>query len=148
MKWLEKIFISLLLFCMIGYGFAFFSIQNRWSLQVATTTSMQPQIQAYDLCLIDQKYSKKNIKKGDLIVFEEEKEMVIRKVVSTNPLETMGTKNETKDGIPITRKNYRGKVIRVIPKVGKKIVIAQKYKQNIKKILVKLSSTVVSLSNS
>lgn len=95
---------------------------------VVESGSMEPTIQTGSLSFINKHVKYDNIKKGDIIAFTVETgNKVTHRVnnITEEGIETKGDANSASDGITTTRKNYIGKNIFSIPKVGYAIKIIQ-----------------------
>ena len=88
---------------------------------VVKSGSMEPNIHVGSVCFINTKVPYEDIKENDVIAFSSQGNMKItHRVISITEegFETKGDANDTSDGISTTKKNYYGKNIFSIPKVG------------------------------
>ena len=96
---------------------------------VAASGSMIPEIQVYDVLVVQSHVSFKDIKIGDIIVFERPSghdRVIVHRVVSITDddprtLRTKGDNNVasiTGTDFPITEKEYMGKVEYIVPQLG------------------------------
>jgi len=91
---------------------------------VIVTGSMEPQIKPGDVVLV-QKIDGEEARLGDVIQFYQPEDQIIitHRVIAVNEegprsLTTKGDNNSTADSEPVTMSQVRGKVIKVVPKIG------------------------------
>lgn len=110
-------------FCIIFAGMV-------WKIRLAVvlSDSMNPEIAAGSVVVLDKKASYEEIKEGDVIAFEiSTGQQVIHRVVgkSENGLLTKGDANQLTDGKLVQKEYFNGKVLFAIPKAGYWLEIAQ-----------------------
>ena len=91
-------------------------------LYCVKTGSMKDQVPEGSLCFVSSYSSFDKVKVGDVIAFYASDDMLVthRAVKITDEgIITRGDANNTDDGDPVTKKNYIGKTVFAIPKVGK-----------------------------
>ena len=110
---------------LIGYGLTPFG-----QMYVVSSGNMMPELQVYDLLFLSSSVPFAAIPVGDIIAFDrpsDQKRIIIHRVTAItddNPL-TLRTKGDANPAsipgtdFPITEKEYRGKVVTVIPEFGK-----------------------------
>lgn len=82
---------------------------------------MEPDITTGSLCFIHTKSDYNMLVSGDVIVFlTSAKTLVAHRAVDITEegIVTKGDANETTDGMTVTEKNFMGKVIFSVPKIG------------------------------
>ena len=87
---------------------------------VVTTGSMEPAIPVRSVCFVNENVPIEQVKVGEVIAFRlGENTLVTHRLVRTDGDEyiTKGDANNKEDA-PITKKNYIGKNVLVIPKIG------------------------------
>ena len=111
----------------IVYSAVYLGTENPF--YVVTSQSMMPNLQVFDLVVIQANYPFENIKTGDIILFNKpvEHDTVIvhrvTEILNKDPL-TIRTKGDANSmsiqGIdfPITKDDYIGKVVSVLPQIG------------------------------
>lgn len=107
----------IILFSIIFFGLYIFKIEPF----VVLSGSMEPKIGTGSLCLINKNYKYDSIKEEDVIAYNLDKEtMVIHRVIEINDngIITKGDANEIQDISLTTKKNYVGKNVFCIPKIG------------------------------
>ena len=106
---------------------AYFGAQN--PIYVVSSGSMYPELAMYDIIVISGHMSFEDVKIGDIIVFDRPKnhdKVIVHRVVAVvddNPktLRTKGDNNQNSivgTDYPITKEEYIGTVVHVIPQVG------------------------------
>ena len=87
---------------------------------IVTSGSMYPTIPTGSLCFINTRYPYEDLTVGDIIVFKEPKQKVIHRIIEITETEihTKGDANHHVDGLPTTRRNYYGKYLYSLPKIG------------------------------
>lgn len=87
------------------------------------SNSMYPAIHIGDVVIVN-KITINKIKEGDIIQFSREKHSIVHRVVEISQengkikIRTKGDNNYKKDSTIITEKNFMGKIIMIVPKVG------------------------------
>lgn len=87
------------------------------------SNSMYPAIHIGDVVIVN-KITIDKIKEGDIIQFSREKHSIVHRVVEISQengkikIRTKGDNNYKKDSTIITEKNFMGKIIMIVPKVG------------------------------
>ncbi len=107
----------IILFSIIFFGLYIFKIEPF----VVLSGSMEPKIGTGSLCLINKNYKYDSIKEEDVIAYNlDEETMVIHRVIEINDngIITKGDANEIQDISLTTKKNYVGKNVFCIPKIG------------------------------
>ena len=106
---------------------AYFGAQN--PIYVVSSGSMYPELAMHDIIVISGHVSFEDIKIGDIIVFDRPKDhdkVIVHRVVAVvdddpKTLRTKGDNNQNSlvgTDYPITKEEYIGKVVHVIPQVG------------------------------
>ncbi len=106
---------------------AYFGAENPF--YVVSSGSMYPELMMYDIIIISGHVPFEDIRVGDIIVFDRQKDgdkVIVHRVVavfSDDPktLRTKGDNNQSSmvgTDFPITEDLYHGKVVQVIPQVG------------------------------
>lgn len=106
---------------------------------VVETGSMSPAITQGSLSFINKNIEYSQIKENDIIAFTASSgDKVTHRVVSITDegFETKGDSNENTDGISTTKKNYMGKNVFSIPKLGLVVKVLQTVKGKIMLITV------------
>ena len=88
---------------------------------VVTTGSMEPAIPVRSICFVNEKISLESISVGEVISFRlGDDALVTHRVTAINggDYTTKGDANNTEDSAPVTKENYVGKTVFVIPFVG------------------------------
>ncbi|MBR1393318.1 MAG: signal peptidase I [Ruminococcus sp.] len=88
---------------------------------VVVSPSMEPAIPVRSVCFVNERTPLEEVKVGEVISFEMSDGMpATHRVVSIDGGEytTKGDANQTEDNSPVTKDNYIGKTVVVIPKVG------------------------------
>lgn len=101
---------------------------------VVLSGSMEPTFKTGSLCVINQNVKYKNIKEKDIIAFKlNDGTLVTHRVYkkTNDGLQTKGDNNKSIDSVIITEKNYVGKNIFWIPKVGYVVGVVQSTKGKI-----------------
>lgn len=101
---------------------------------VVMSGSMEPDITTGSLCFIDTKSEYNKLEEGDIIAFlTSAKTLVTHRamVITEDGIVTKGDANEHTDGVSVTEKNFAGKLIVSVPKLGYPIWM-------IKRVLFKL----------
>lgn len=101
---------------------------------VVESGSMEPTIMTGSLSFVNKHSNYNNIKKGDIIAFTVATgDKVTHRVINVTDegFETKGDANNASDGISTNRKNYIGKTIISIPKLGYGVKIIQTTKGKI-----------------
>lgn len=83
--------------------------------------SMQPAISVGSVCFVNTHAKYENIKKGDIITFKiGEKATATHRAhkITRNGIVTKGDANKSADNIKVTSKNFVGKVVLTVPKIG------------------------------
>ena len=95
---------------------------------VILSGSMEPTIKTGSLCFVNKNTDIKDIKKKDIIAFRlSDKTLVTHRVVDITKkgIITKGDNNKIKDEVITTEKNYVGKNIFWIPKIGYAVMVFQ-----------------------
>ncbi|HBC85133.1 MAG TPA: signal peptidase I [Clostridiales bacterium] len=95
---------------------------------VVKSGSMQPTIQTGSLSFINKHAKYKDVKENDIIAFKATSgDKVTHRAISITDegIETKGDSNERTDGITTTEKNFIGKNIFSIPKLGYVVMLIQ-----------------------
>ncbi len=95
---------------------------------VVETGSMRPAISVGSLSFINTHYNYDSIKVQDVVAFKVStgNQVVHRAInITEEGIETKGDANDNSDGISTNRKNYMGKLVFSIPKVGFAIKLIQ-----------------------
>ena len=106
---------------------AYFGAQNPF--YVVSSGSMYPELAMYDIIVISGYVSFDDVKIGDIIVFDRPKDhdrVIVHRVVAVvdddpKTLRTQGDNNQNSivgTDYPITKEEYIGKVVHVVPQVG------------------------------
>ena len=106
---------------------AYFGAQN--PVYVVSSGSMYPELAMYDIIVISGHVSFDDVKIGDIIVFDRPKDhdrVIVHRVVAVvdddpKTLRTQGDNNQNSivgTDYPITKEEYIGKVVHVVPQVG------------------------------
>ena len=106
---------------------AYFGAQNPF--YVVSSGSMYPELAMYDIIVISGYVSFDDVKIGDIIVFDRPKDhdrVIVHRVVAVvdddpKTLRTKGDNNQNSivgTDYPITKEEYIGKVVHVVPQVG------------------------------
>ncbi len=106
---------------------AYFGTENPF--YVVASGSMIPELQVYDLVIIQAHIALEDIQIGDIIVFDRptgHDRVIVHRVVSITDDEprTLQTKGDNNNAsipgtdFPITDKEYRGKVVYQVPQIG------------------------------
>ena len=106
---------------------AYFGAQNPF--YVVSSGSMYPELAMYDIIVISGHVSFDDVKIGDIIVFDRPKDhdrVIVHRVVAVvdddpKTLRTKGDNNQNSivgTDYPITKEEYIGKVVHVVPQVG------------------------------
>ena len=106
---------------------AYFGAQNPF--YVVSSGSMYPELAMYDIIVISGHISFDDVKIGDIIVFDRPKDhskVIVHRVVAVvdddpKTLRTQGDNNQNSivgTDYPITKEEYIGKVVHVVPQVG------------------------------
>ena len=106
---------------------AYFGAQNPF--YVVSSGSMYPELAMYDIIVISGHVSFDDVKIGDIIVFDRPKDhdrVIVHRVVAVvdddpKTLRTQGDNNQNSivgTDYPITKEEYIGKVVHVVPQVG------------------------------
>ena len=106
---------------------AYFGAQNPF--YVVSSGSMYPELAMYDIIVISGYVSFDDVKIGDIIVFDRPKDhdrVIVHRVVAVvdddpRTLRTKGDNNQNSivgTDYPITKEEYIGKVVHVVPQVG------------------------------
>ena len=88
---------------------------------IVSTGSMEPNIHVGSICFVNGNVAFDSIDKGDVITFMAGDETIVThrvKEVTYEGLITKGDANNTQDISPVTEKNYIGRVMISIPKIG------------------------------
>ncbi len=88
---------------------------------VVLSGSMEPTLKTGSVCFINTKYEYSKLKKGDIIAFKlKDGVLVTHRIneVKEDRLVTKGDANRVKDKVLVNEKNYIGKNIYSIPKLG------------------------------
>lgn len=88
---------------------------------IIKTNSMEPTININDV-VITKKVEKQDIKKGDVITFLQNEEVITHRITQINEngeYSTKGDNNNIEDTFKITYENIEGKQILIIPYLGK-----------------------------
>lgn len=87
---------------------------------VVTSGSMIPAIDIGDVCFINTRFPYQKVQTGDVIVYKEPRQKVIHRVVgkSEEGYVTKGDANNNQDRLKITEKEYLGKMVFLVPKLG------------------------------
>ncbi len=87
---------------------------------VVTSGSMIPAIGIGDVCFINTRYPYEKVQKQDIIVYKEPRQKVIHRVVGKTEegLITKGDANNNQDRLRITKNEFMGKMVFLVPKVG------------------------------
>ena len=127
-KLIKEIVIVAFGFTVIWLGlWAYFGTENPF--YVVASGSMIPELQVYDLLIIQGHVPIEDIQIGDIIVFDRPSghdKVIVHRVVSIidedpRTLRTKGDNNEASipgTDYPITDKEYLGKVIHQVPQIG------------------------------
>jgi len=95
---------------------------------VVLSGSMEPTIKTGSLCIINENIKFNNIKEKDIIAFRlDDGTLVTHRVykITKSGLKTKGDNNKNVDSSKITKKNYVGKNIIWIPKIGYIVSVIQ-----------------------
>lgn len=90
-----------------------------WKFCAVQTWSMEPNIPTYSVCLVSTRVSYDDLKVGDVIVYERERDNkhIIHRVIEITPdgIVTKGDANQSDDGISVTADNLYARYIGHIP---------------------------------
>ena len=106
-------------FAMSVFLSTFFGIDK----YVVISGSMEPELYAGDMVVVNRNAEYEDIKRGDIIIFEYKDMNVIHRVIDQKDvdgvryLKTKGDANARDDGYLTTASNYRGKALFHIPKL-------------------------------
>ena len=106
---------------------AYFGAENPF--YVVSSGSMYPELAMYDIIVLSGQISFDDVKIGDIIVFDRPKDhdrVIVHRIVAVvdddpRTLRTKGDNNQTSivgTDYPITKEEYIGKVVHVVPQVG------------------------------
>lgn len=105
----------------------FFGIKN----YIIISGSMEPQIQVGDLAVVKEVKSQEELSQGDIISFDQGESVIthrISKIINddgTTKYQTKGDNNNAEDSELVNFDAIEGKVIKILPKLGKIAMILQ-----------------------
>lgn len=93
-----------------------------WNFCAIQSGSMEPNIPTYSVCLVSTRVSYDDLKVGDVIVYERERdnERIVHRVTEITPdgIVTKGDANQRDDGISVTADNLYARYIGHVPYLG------------------------------
>lgn len=126
LKWLKKGVKGVISFLMTVVILAAAALSVLFVMKIrpyiVTTGSMEPAIPVGSVCFVNRNTELSAVKVGDVISFSMgEKLLVTHRVVKIGNGEytTRGDANNADDASPVTKKNYIGKTVFVIPFIGR-----------------------------
>ena len=93
---------------------------------VVVSGSMEPAIHVKSVCFVNENIPLENIEPGDVISFRMNDNMLVTHrvtAVSDGTCTTKGDANPIEDASPVTKNNYVGKTVFVVPKVGAVMIL-------------------------
>lgn len=116
-----SVLISTLMTIIIIVGIVFIALYAlKIKPYVVQSGSMEPKLHVGSVCFINEKVPYEKIKENDIIAFETNGMLTTHRVINITEkgFETKGDANNSPDGPIITPKQYKGKNIFSIPKLG------------------------------
>ncbi len=90
-----------------------------WRFCAVQTGSMEPNIPTYSMCLVSTRVSYDDLKIGDVVVYERERDntRIVHRVIAITPdgIVTKGDANQLDDGVSVTADNLYARYIGHVP---------------------------------
>ena len=107
----------------------------RYSIISIGSGSMSPTFNKGDAVVLDQKPAKNNIKKQDIIVFENHGKLTIHRIIRIEEKNnetyyyTKGDANNVEDNVELTYEDVKGKLLFIVPYVGYPHILIDEYRR-------------------